>query len=91
MKPEPQNMKVEDEEDLLYGESGSSFKMKNVSSFPWEFRKASFVIFEFSPKTFDQFGILVGRSCDTIEYQEIRLVETANSTEKADILVVCDP
>lgn len=32
MKPEPQNMKVEDEEDLLYGESGSSFKMKNVSS-----------------------------------------------------------
>lgn len=31
MKPEPQNMKVEDEEDLLYGESGSSFKMKNVS------------------------------------------------------------
>lgn len=31
MKPEPHNMKVEDEEDLLYGESGSSFKMKNVS------------------------------------------------------------
>lgn len=31
MKPEPQNMKIEDEEDLLYGESGSSFKMKNVS------------------------------------------------------------
>lgn len=31
MKPEPSNMKVEDEEDLLYGESGSSFKMNNVS------------------------------------------------------------
>lgn len=31
MKPEPQNMKIEDEEDLLYGESGSSFQMKNVS------------------------------------------------------------
>lgn len=31
MKPEPHNMKIEDEEDLLYGESGSSFKMKNVS------------------------------------------------------------
>lgn len=31
MKPEPNNMKFEDEEDLLYGESGSSFKMKNVS------------------------------------------------------------
>lgn len=30
MKPEPHNMKIEDEEDLLYGESGSSFKMKNV-------------------------------------------------------------
>lgn len=30
MKPEPQNMKVEDEEDLLYGEGGNSFKMKNV-------------------------------------------------------------
>lgn len=29
MKPEP-NMKTEDEEDLLYGESGSAFKMKNV-------------------------------------------------------------
>lgn len=33
MKPEPQNMKIEDEEDLLYGESGSSFKMKNVRFF----------------------------------------------------------
>lgn len=33
MKPEPNNMKFEDEEDLLYGESGSSFKMKNVSEF----------------------------------------------------------
>lgn len=33
MKPEPSNMKVEDEEDLLYGESGSSFKMNNVSTF----------------------------------------------------------
>lgn len=31
MKPEPHNMKVEDEEDLLYGESGSTFQMKNVS------------------------------------------------------------
>lgn len=33
MKPEPtsNNLRVEDEEDLLYGESGSSFKMKNVS------------------------------------------------------------
>lgn len=31
MKKEPTNMKVEDEEDLLYGESGSSFKMKNVN------------------------------------------------------------
>lgn len=31
MKPEPQNMKIEDEEDLLYGESGSTFQMKNVS------------------------------------------------------------
>lgn len=32
MKPEPtsNNIRVEDEEDLLYGESGSSFKMKNV-------------------------------------------------------------
>lgn len=29
MKPEP-HMKTEDEEDLLYGESGSAFKMKNV-------------------------------------------------------------
>lgn len=34
MKPEPHNLKVEDEEDLLYGESGSSFKMKNVSFRP---------------------------------------------------------
>lgn len=34
MKPEPTSaMKFEDEEDLLYGESGSSFKMKNVISF----------------------------------------------------------
>lgn len=33
MKPEPQNMKVEDEEDLLYGEIGNSFKMKNVNKF----------------------------------------------------------
>lgn len=31
MKKEPTNMKIEDEEDLLYGESGSSFKMKNVN------------------------------------------------------------
>lgn len=31
MKREPQNMKIEDEEDLLYGESGSALKMKNVS------------------------------------------------------------
>lgn len=32
MKPEPnQPARFEDEEDLLYGESGSSFKMKNVS------------------------------------------------------------
>lgn len=30
MKPEP-NMKAEDEEDLLYGESGSAFQMKNVN------------------------------------------------------------
>lgn len=30
MKPEPQQMKVEDEEDLLYGESGRSLKMQNV-------------------------------------------------------------
>lgn len=32
MKPEPNNpARFEDEEDLLYGEKGSSFKMKNVS------------------------------------------------------------
>lgn len=32
MKPEPNHpARFEDEEDLLYGESGSSFKMKNVS------------------------------------------------------------
>lgn len=31
MKPEPQNMKPEDEEDLLYGESGSALKMKNLA------------------------------------------------------------
>lgn len=30
MKPEPQQMKIEDEEDLLYGES-SSLKMKNLA------------------------------------------------------------
>lgn len=30
MKPEP-NMKIEDEEDLLYGESGSAFKMNSVA------------------------------------------------------------
>lgn len=31
MKPEPNSkVKFEDEEDLLYGESGSSFKMNNV-------------------------------------------------------------
>lgn len=30
MKPEP-NMKIEDEEDLLYGESGSAFKVTSVS------------------------------------------------------------
>lgn len=31
MKPEPNNPgRFEDEEDLLYGESGSAFKMKNV-------------------------------------------------------------
>jgi len=29
MKPEP-NMKIEDEEDLLYGESGNAFKMTSV-------------------------------------------------------------
>lgn len=33
MKKEPQNMKIEDEEDLLYGESGSTFQMKNVNFF----------------------------------------------------------
>lgn len=31
MKPEP-NMKIEDEEDLLYGESGNAFKVTSVSS-----------------------------------------------------------
>lgn len=32
MKPEPnQPARFEDEEDLLYGEKGSAFKMKNVS------------------------------------------------------------
>lgn len=30
MKPEP-NMKIEDEEDLLYGESGNAFKVTSVS------------------------------------------------------------
>lgn len=30
MKPEP-NMKIEDEEDLLYGESGSAFKMNSMA------------------------------------------------------------
>lgn len=30
MKPEP-NMKIEDEEDLLYGESGNAFKIKEDS------------------------------------------------------------
>lgn len=32
MKPEP-HMKIEDEEDLLYGESGNAFKVTSVSSF----------------------------------------------------------
>lgn len=32
MKPEP-NMKIEDEEDLLYGESGNAFKVTSVSFF----------------------------------------------------------
>lgn len=30
MKPEP-HMKIEDEEDLLYGESGNAFKVTSVS------------------------------------------------------------
>lgn len=30
MKPEP-NMKIEDEEDLLYGEGGNAFKVTSVS------------------------------------------------------------
>lgn len=46
MKPEPNNMKFEDEEDLLYGEKGSSFKMKNVCKllFSITFKFKSFLL-----------------------------------------------
>lgn len=39
MKPEP-NMKIEDEEDLLYGESGNAFKVTSVS---WIFCSVEFM------------------------------------------------
>lgn len=88
MKPEPHNMKVEDEEDLLYGESGSSFKMKNVRKMEIQdiknLRKSIRVICE-------HFSFSVGRLGTAIKCKEKRLVETTNSAKKAIILALRDP
>lgn len=42
MKPEP-NMKIEDEEDLLYGESGNAFKVTSVC-YPKKIKKITNII-----------------------------------------------
>lgn len=44
IKPDP-DMEIEDEEDLLYGESGKALKMTSVGIIKYEFLKILILIF----------------------------------------------
>lgn len=80
MKPEPNNaVRFEDEEDLLYGESGSSFKMKNVDI-------ERLIDLRISQINFQLFA--VGRFSDSIEISAIGLVATSFAAEETDILAL---
>lgn len=77
MKPEP-NMKIEDEEDLLYGESGNAFKVTSVGD-PRDcffFRALRFVFTKFV------FSITLDcRSSHSIQYETFGLVAPFHSNE----------